>query len=50
MCISLELPTVIELLRAFLPREIAPEDIIDASLPQPRSMEPTLKAFPVTDV
>ncbi len=47
---ALELPTVIQLLRVLPPREIAPDDIIDASLPQLRSMEPTLKAFPVTDV
>ena len=47
---ALELPTVIQLLRVLPPREIAPDDIIDASLPQPRPMEPTLKAFPVTDV
>tara|TARA_B100000929_G_scaffold42545_1_gene30308 strand:- start:380 stop:532 length:153 start_codon:yes stop_codon:yes gene_type:complete len=50
MKIVLELLTVIELLRAFLLGEFAPKDIINAGLLQPKAMEPTLKAFQVTDV
>ena len=46
----LELLTMIELLQAFLLGEFAPKDIINAGLLQPRAIEPTLKAFQVTDV
>ena len=50
MKIVLELLTVIALLRAFLFGESAPKDIINAGLLQPKAIEPTLKAFHVTDV
>ena len=50
MKIVLQLLTVIEPLPAFLLGEFAPKDIINAGLLQPKAMEPTLKAFQVTDV